>query len=255
MASPETAEGIILRVRPLRETSLLVNAITESGMRMVLVARGARRPGSHLHGRLQTLSPGRFAFLPGKFEGLPLLVSFQPVSGFSVSTLGVETAALFFYLAELTDRSGVDKESAAAGCFLLSRLLGEARTAGILRPAAVRLWFEVNLLERMGVFPSLEHCSTCRRSFDGLIFYSGRDRGFFCPSCRPVSDACRLSPGSVSILRFVSGGSPERLRRLRVGPVQVAEIGAVTASLIDTLIEKKIESRRFADGVLAGRRT
>ena len=48
----ERAEGLILRVRPLTETSLTVHWLTRECGRLCTVAKGARRPRSPFQGRL-----------------------------------------------------------------------------------------------------------------------------------------------------------------------------------------------------------
>lgn len=48
----ERAEGLIVRVRPLTETSLIVQWVTRTHGRLATVAKGARRPKSPFRGRL-----------------------------------------------------------------------------------------------------------------------------------------------------------------------------------------------------------
>lgn len=48
----ESADGIILRIRPLTETSLIVHWLTSEHGRLATVAKGARRPRSAFRGKL-----------------------------------------------------------------------------------------------------------------------------------------------------------------------------------------------------------
>src|SRR5256885_16875286 len=48
----ETARGVILRTRPLTETSLIVHWLTRDLGRIATVAKGARRPKSPFRGKL-----------------------------------------------------------------------------------------------------------------------------------------------------------------------------------------------------------
>jgi len=48
----ERAHGLILRVRPLTETSLIVHWLSADHGRLATVAKGARRPKSAFHGKL-----------------------------------------------------------------------------------------------------------------------------------------------------------------------------------------------------------
>jgi len=58
----ESATGIILRTRPLTETSLIVNWLTPGFGRVATVARGARRPKSPFAGKLDLCYEADFTF-------------------------------------------------------------------------------------------------------------------------------------------------------------------------------------------------
>ncbi len=58
----ERATGIILRKRPLTETSLIVNWLTPDLGRLSTVAKGARRPKSPFRGKLDLFYEGEFSF-------------------------------------------------------------------------------------------------------------------------------------------------------------------------------------------------
>lgn len=58
----ESAHGIILRTRPLTETSLIVNWLTPELGRVATVAKGARRPKSPFAGKLDLFYAADFSF-------------------------------------------------------------------------------------------------------------------------------------------------------------------------------------------------
>lgn len=58
----ERAEGLILRVRPLTETSLIVHWLTRECGRLATAAKGARRPRSPFQGRLDLFFHGELVF-------------------------------------------------------------------------------------------------------------------------------------------------------------------------------------------------
>lgn len=58
----ESANGIILRTRPLTETSLIVHWLTPELGRVATVAKGARRPKSPFAGKLDIFYAGEFSF-------------------------------------------------------------------------------------------------------------------------------------------------------------------------------------------------
>jgi DNA repair protein RecO (recombination protein O) len=58
----ESTHGIILRTRPLTETSLIVNWLTPDLGRVATVAKGARRPKSPFAGKLDLFYAADFSF-------------------------------------------------------------------------------------------------------------------------------------------------------------------------------------------------
>ena len=58
----ESTTGLILRIRPLTETSLIVHWLTPNHGRIATVAKGARRPKSPFHGKLDLFYACDFSF-------------------------------------------------------------------------------------------------------------------------------------------------------------------------------------------------
>src|SRR6267154_1470233 len=58
----ENANGLILRTRPLTETSLIIHWLTPQLGRLATVAKGARRPKSPFRGKLDLFYYAEFSF-------------------------------------------------------------------------------------------------------------------------------------------------------------------------------------------------
>lgn len=69
----ESATGIILRTRPLTETSLIVNWLTPQFGRISTVAKGARRAKSPFSGKLDLFYEADFSFTPSRRSELHTL--------------------------------------------------------------------------------------------------------------------------------------------------------------------------------------
>ena len=76
----ERATGIILRTRPLTETSLIVQWITSELGRLATVAKGARRPKSPYIGKLDLFYSASFSFQRSKRSELHNLREIQLTS-------------------------------------------------------------------------------------------------------------------------------------------------------------------------------
>ena len=69
----QSATGIILRTRPLTDTSLIVHWLTPDFGRMATVAKGARRLKSPFLGKLDLFYLADFSFSRGRRSDLHLL--------------------------------------------------------------------------------------------------------------------------------------------------------------------------------------
>jgi len=69
----ERTTGIILRTRPLTETSLIVEWLTQDFGRLSTVAKGARRPKSPFRGKLDLFYLAEFSFLRSRRSELHVL--------------------------------------------------------------------------------------------------------------------------------------------------------------------------------------
>ncbi len=69
----QSTAGLILRTRPLTETSLIVHWLTPDFGRMATVAKGARRPKSPFLGRLDLFYEADFSFSRSRHSDLHIL--------------------------------------------------------------------------------------------------------------------------------------------------------------------------------------
>jgi DNA repair protein RecO (recombination protein O) len=69
----ERSHGVILRIRPLTETSLVVHWLTPDLGRLATVAKGARRPRSPFLGKLDLLVSADFSFVRSRRSELHTL--------------------------------------------------------------------------------------------------------------------------------------------------------------------------------------
>ncbi|KAB2664901.1 MAG: DNA repair protein RecO [Verrucomicrobia bacterium] len=69
----ERGHGVVLRVRPLTETSLIVHWLSPEHGRLATVAKGARRPKSSFAGKLDLFQEAEFSFARSRRSDLHTL--------------------------------------------------------------------------------------------------------------------------------------------------------------------------------------
>lgn len=167
----ERATGIILRTRPLTETSLIVQWLTREAGRISTVAKGARRPKSPFLGKLDLYYEAEFTLQRARKSSLHTLreVNLRATR----SELRKEFVAL-----EQLARAGrrieraTEEEAPIPEIFDLFRLLLDEIGKPPFEPSLL-LAFEIRLLQVLGLTPILEGSSLpigSRRALEQLQF-------------------------------------------------------------------------------------
>jgi DNA repair protein RecO (recombination protein O) len=167
--------AFVLHTYPYRETSLIVEAFTERSGRVVIVARGAKRPRSELRGVLQAFQPLALSWAGGgelktliKAEwrgGLPLPTGAALLCGFYLNEL------LLKLLAREDPHPALWSEYASALRALTADAKAPAQAATLRR-------FEVRLLAEVGYALSLTHDVQSGAPIDpGERYHYAFDRG------------------------------------------------------------------------------
>ena len=153
----ERTSGVILRTRPLTETSLIVNWLTPDLGRISTLAKGARRPKSSFRGKLDLFFGAEFSFHRSRRSELHTLreVSLSTTRPALRTDLErLQQAAYFVNLLEQT----TERETPLPE---YHRLFEEA--LGFLEAHAPRAQtvfaFEFRLLEILGLEPDIEGSS------------------------------------------------------------------------------------------------
>src|SRR6185503_9261979 len=147
----ENSTGIILRTRPLTETSLIVQWLTPNAGRLATVAKGARRPNSPFRGKLDLFYLADFSFSRSRRSDLHTLR--EVVLRETHSPLRQELGYLqqASYCATLIEQTTETETPLPAVFNLMNDLLNYLPT----RPPqpATTLTFEIKLLAELGLQP------------------------------------------------------------------------------------------------------
>jgi DNA repair protein RecO (recombination protein O) len=150
----ETATGLILRTRPLTETSLIVHWLTPNFGRIATVAKGARRPKSPFHGKLDLFYLADFSFSRSRCSDLHTLreVSLREMHGaLRENILRLSRAA---YVAAFIEQA-TETETPLPAVFDLARSF----VGGLCKqssPPQMVFAFELKLLHELGLKPDLD---------------------------------------------------------------------------------------------------
>lgn len=195
----ERATGVILRTQPLTETSLIVNWLTREAGRVQTVAKGARRPKSPFHGRLDLFFVADFSFQRSRRSDLHTLREIQ-LRGFHGGL-----------------RTDIERLHQAAYCTRLIELATEPE-------ATIPVIHDLFL----GVLSTLETGGAANANsvlaFEGKLL---RELGL-----DPVAVGNRLNAGVREILRVLIDFDWTELTNIRITNSQAVELSRVLESIL-----------------------
>jgi DNA repair protein RecO (recombination protein O) len=153
----ESAAGIILRIHPLTETSLITDWLTPNLGRVATVAKGARRPKSPFLGKLDLFYEADFSFSRSRRGDLHILreVGLRKTNGaLREDLLKVRQAAYAAgFIAQTTEA-----ETPLPAIFELFREFLE--TLCLREPSAQQVFaFELKMLRELGLAPNWDKTS------------------------------------------------------------------------------------------------
>jgi DNA repair protein RecO (recombination protein O) len=209
----ERAEGIVLRVHPVTESSLIVTWFTREFGKLKTMAKGARRPKSPFRGKLDLFYRDEILFLPSKRSDLHLLHDCFLEDPHQKLRGSVESLTAASYTGELTDLATALEDPnpilySALGAALAALETQRAR-------AAVILWFELRLLTAGGWAPQWESNTAATKVLDSIAATSVEGAG------RVRLTGNQLNDARAVVWRLLDAqlGKPPRSRKLLVETV------------------------------------
>lgn len=147
----ERTSGVVLRTRPLTESSLIVHWLTPDLGRLATIGKGARRPKSPLRGKIDLFYSAEFTFARSRRSDLHILreVSLQTTRDALRRDLGYLNQAA--YCARLIEQT-TETETPLPEIYELLTTFLDALPASPPNPQMI-FAFEVKLLNELGLSP------------------------------------------------------------------------------------------------------
>lgn len=247
------SEAIAIRVSPHSQTSQVVIWLTPESGRVVTLVKGACRPKSDFLGQYDLFTTSELLYYDRNREGIHIArecTLLNPRLGLRANW---RAAAAASYICDLAART-MDGEGQVAGAYELVRgMLDQLEGEGVSIP--IILWFELQLLDRLGLSPRLDACVVCGAAVDAepeLLFSAG-DGGLRCRGCGRA-EGQRIGADSIAMLsRWQKSDGPAVAWRTRGTPRQMEEVATLMGEFLHYHLDvgPLVESRRAAMAVLA----
>lgn len=240
------AEGIILRRRNIGEADSVFTVFSARDGKFEAVARGVRKPRSHMRGHLEPLTCTRMMLARGRT--LDVFTQAETVTAFRTLREDLERGAAAIYCAELVDRFAIEHAEHPGLYELLFALLAALDAGG---PSSLVAYFEVHLLSIAGYDLRLDACALCDlRLAPEETLLSAASGGLVCRECRGQSGGGRIiDVPAIKVLRYARSCEVGAFAALAMAPDLVRQLRHALADVIRYVLDREPASARYVDEV------
>lgn len=238
-------EGIIIRRVDLSEADRIITLYTPHRGKVRAIAKGVRRPESHLGGNVELFVRANVLIARGR--NLDIITQAETVDAFKELRSDLTRMQGAFYLGELLERlTDEDLANEAAYTLLVECLTALASGAD---HELVARYYEHRLLGYLGYLLELAECVNCRRPLQPVTnLFSASSGGVLCPDCRSADSAApALSVNALKVLRLIAREPLPALLRVRLARPLRAELEAIGHASV----RQRLEREPFTWGLLA----
>lgn len=177
-----TAEAIVLRRYPFRETSITLSCLTDGFGKLKGLVKGLRAQPNRHRSAMEPCTVNRIVFYDTRTSQLHLVSQCELVDSLEGLQRDLETVRLAALCVELVDTVVPLEEPQPNTYRLLKQTLGRLALGGA-ELQAVRAHFIVRLLRLAGFQPQLDECTGCGQTIQASGYWSAKQGGLLCPSC------------------------------------------------------------------------
>jgi DNA repair protein RecO (recombination protein O) len=250
-------EALILRSVDFGESDRIVHLLVPEMGRLTAIAKGARRSVKRFPGTLDLFNHLRIQAERRRVSGMARLEHAQLLRTFHALRTDPTRFALGCYLLELLDRLAPEGGARPDTRRIFGFALAALATLDDERPdLRLRTLLEIRGLDAVGLRPELRCCVRCGEWVG--TGPRGNRVGFHIADGGPVCEACAgpgqdLMPIHLGTLRALERGlelSPDRLTRLALGGVALAEARHLVGRFLRFHVGIDLRSARFLDEML-----
>jgi len=232
--------AIVLNRQSYRDYDSLVVVYTEKFGKLILIARGTKKPQSKLAGHLEPLSLVDLMIVPGKGRDYVGSILAQNAR----LNLKQDLNKLYYAGQAVNCFNRLIKEKQTdPGLFLLlndwlNNLNDYSSDFSREQGELFLNYFNLKLLIELGYQPEMYHCLLCQQKIQsGRNYFDLQNGGLICEKCHQATltrpEILAVSDDIVKLVRFLSANSWEEVRKLKIDKKISKELTTLVINFIN----------------------
>ncbi len=235
--------GIVVSTTPFKETSQILNVLTEEGKIISLMARGSKNIKSTLKGKTNKFTYGYF-YTYYKEDKISTLTTVDVIDNFENIYNSLELISYLNYLVELTFE--VEKQCQSPLAFeLLISALNKINFG--LDPLIIKNIIEIKYLDFLGISLNLDCCNKCGNK-ENIIAISVSDGGFICENCNKSNITTNIK--TIKMIRNYYYVNINSITKLDISENVKLEIDNILNEMYDDYTGLYIKSKKFLKNIV-----
>jgi DNA repair protein RecO (recombination protein O) len=234
------ANAIVLRRLDYGETDRIYTVLSERLGKLSIIAKGVRRPTSRIGAHLELLSVTQLMLARGR--DLDVVSAAETLESHHRLRTDLVAFGVASHCAEITDRFLADRDVNRPVFRTLSDVLSRLDAGD--QADTIGRWYELFLLEQMGVRPELFQCVVCERPVEERPNpFSSRLGGVLCQDhSRQDSSSALLSVAAQKVLRLMTRSPLDAVIRLNIGAQTRVELQQALSTFLKTQLDRDLVS-------------
>ena len=245
--------AIVLRVAPVSNTSRMVQWLTQEHGKVATLIKGAQRPKSMFLGQFDLFYTCELLFYARDRNHIHIARECAQLERRDRFRTDWRAAAVAAYFADMVARVTLPDVPQTTLYRLLETILDELAAAGVTE--ALLYWFELKLLEALGLQPRLDVCLDCGAALLPALrqpsFAIARG-GLACAACaaRGAGGEPVMSDALAMLAGWQASGSPRAARLTQCTARQLGAMEMLLGRFLQTHVDLLPASRAIALNLL-----
>lgn len=239
----QKVEAVIISHREYGEADRLLRVFTPRNGKITILAKGARKSGSHKAPHIQPFA--HCALVVAKGQNFWILTQADTIHHFQGIHEDLSKTGLAAYLLELADRLTIDDQPDAA----LFRTIVEAmrHIDSSENPFVPFIYYELRLLDLTGFRPDLFHCVSCHKEIRAEDqYFSASHGGAICPECGHFEQNLLPAPqATLKYLRHFQRSNFTAIMSLEIARPAQKELRKIMDAYVSSVTERRLNSPEF----------
>lgn len=241
--------ALVLRHTKLGETDVIVTLLAEDGRQVRAVAKGLRKPGSRIGGRLEEFAKVDLLLHTGR--NLEIVSEVHTVESRKGLRGDLERTAAAAVVADLLDKVSLDNQVEPRLFALADTTLAVMETASDRALPAIVVAFLVKAMAMSGYRPALTACASCSSELEDSRRFSLHAGGTLCPSCGEIDPSALAVPEqAIQWLSVLLGSTLAEVAELELAGPALRDVFTLTRSFVTFHLPTKLKALDFYAGLL-----